>query len=446
MLTKSFSKELKKSRIQQLGFRLSDAQEVDCIYHSLNDFYKKDVIQSLSFLERWQLFGSFRNDHIIRNYQHSRRVSLSGSGPLTHMNGQNSNHVQSFINLASNDYLNLTKHPDVMLAARDKLFGYGVGSGSVPLLAGTLEIHQQLEKKMAQFKGCEAALSFSSGYSANVGCLQALLSTTDVAVCDFYVHASLIDGCKHANVMFFRHNNMASLKKVLERAQNRYKNILVIVDGVYSMDGDIAPLQEIVTIAHKAGALVYVDEAHATGVIGDGGRGTPNHCGIEGQVDIVSGTFSKALGAVGGFIAGSTDLVQYVEFMARSYMFSTSLPPSVCGGVIKSLDILEQEPDRRLRLWNHIHYFREKLMDAGFNIGQSETAIFPIIIGDQKIVLEMTHQLHQAGVFVNPVLYPAVPIRLSRIRISLTSELTPRQLDYALDCIIRIGQCLGVVK
>jgi glycine C-acetyltransferase len=446
MLTKSHHKLLKKHRIQQLGFRLSEQKEVDCIYHSLNDFCKKEAIQSLSFLERWQMFGSFRNDHIIRNYQHSRRVSLSGSGPLMHMQHANTQQVHTLINLASNDYLNLTQHPDVVLGSRDALLRYGQGSGSVPLLAGTIDIHQQLEDKIAQFKGCESALSFSSGYSANVGCLSALLCKTDVAVCDFYVHASLIDGCKHANVMFFRHNNMASLKKVLERVQNRYKNILVIVDGVYSMDGDISPLEEIVAIAHKAGALVYVDEAHATGVIGDDGRGTPNHCGIEGQVDIVAGTFSKALGAVGGFIAGKKILVDYVEFMARSYMFSTSLPPSVCGGVIKALDIVQQDSDRRLRLWNHIHYCREKLTDAGFNIGQSETAIFPIIIGDRKTVLEMTHQLHQSGVFVNPVLYPAVPIRLSRIRISLTSELTRTQLDYALDCIIRIGQSLGVIK
>ncbi len=353
--------------------------------------------------------------------------------------------VKEMVYLASNDYLNLTKHPKAIAAGHAALDKYGIGAGSVPLLGGTFDIHVALEERVARFKGCQSAIIYTSGFGSNCGTLLSLLGEQDVAILDMLVHASIIDGCKNTKVKFFKHNDMDSLEHVLSRARDTHRTKLLVVDGVYSMDGDIAYLDRIVELAKAYGAYVMVDEAHATGVIGDTGRGTPQHYHIEGKVDIVAGTFSKALGVVGGFIAANEELIELLHFYSRPYMFSTAMTPQAAGSLIAGMDIIETEPQLRERLWQNIRYFRENLVNLGFNLGNSQTAIFPVIIGDDWKVKEISRRLHEMDIYINPVVYPAVPKKLSRIRMSLMASHTKEHLDKALNALEIVGKEFDVI-
>lgn len=355
--------------------------------------------------------------------------------------------VRDMIMMASNNYLGLTTHPRVVEAGLQAVRDYGAGAGSVPLLGGTNELHRALELRLARLKGCEDAVIFSSGYGSNVGCVSALLRSKDVAVNDRLNHASLIDGCRLAgcDLVTFRHNDKAHLEQTLARVAGRYRGIMVIVDGVFSMDGDITPLPEIVDAARRYGARVMIDEAHATGVIGPNGRGTPEHFNMEGQVDIVAGTLSKALGGVGGFVASRADVVDYIRYYARSYMFSTALPPQVCGSLLAAIDVIEHEPERRAQLWNHIRYFHDALRRLGFNIGNAQTAIVPIVVGDSEKLYEIGRDVHRAGIYVNSVFYPAVPKRMSRLRLSLMATHTREDLDKTLNVLEEAGRRHGLI-
>ncbi|NLY53494.1 MAG: aminotransferase class I/II-fold pyridoxal phosphate-dependent enzyme [Firmicutes bacterium] len=415
---------------------------MDSTKYSLADFID---IPDQDIMGRARLFAAYAEDSRQRGHAHYRRISLDGSGPTMQVVDPLTGQVNEMIYMASNDYLNLTKHPRTIAAGRAALEKYGSGAGSVPLLGGTLDLHVELEQKIAKFKGCEDAILYTSGFGSNCGTLLAMLTDKDIAILDLLVHASIIDGCKNTNTRFFRHNDMKSLERALEKAKDKYRTKLVVVDGVYSMDGDIAKLDEIVEMAHSYGAYVMVDEAHATGVIGANGRGTPEHFGIEGKVDIVAGTFSKGLGAVGGFIAANRELIQLLHFFSRSYMFSTAPTPQATGSLIAALDVIETEPELRQQLWDNIHYFRDNLTQLGFDLGNSETAIFPIIIGDDLKVREMCRRCHELGLYVNPVQYPAVPKRLSRLRISLMSAHTREHLDKALNILEHVGKEFGVI-
>lgn len=409
---------------------------------SLMDFFdtgSRDIMGRASYFNEYASFVK------AQKHNYFRRISTSGSSPVMSVLDPYTGKTQKMINLASNDYLNLTKHPKTIAAGIDAIKKYGSGAGSVPLLGGTLDIHLELEEKIAKFKGCEDAILYTSGFGSNCGTLLALLQEKDIAILDILVHASTIDGCKNTNIKYFRHNNLDSLEKILSKSQKEYRTKLVVVDGVYSMDGDIAPLDKIVELAKAYGAYVMVDEAHATGVIGKNGRGTPEHFNIEGKIDIVSGTFSKALGGVGGFIATNRELVELLHFYSRAYMFSTAPTPQVAGSLIQAIDIIEKETDRRSNLWRNIKHFREKLTKLGFNIGNSQTAIFPVIIGDDHKVKEACKMLHDKGIYVNPVQYPAVPKRLSRIRMSLMSEHTIENLDYTLQELESVGKKLAII-
>ena len=409
---------------------------------SLMDFIdagERDIMGRASY------FNEYANYIRDKKQDYYRRISVNGSSPVMSVLDPYTGKTNDMINLASNDYLNLTKHPDTIKAGIDAVKKYGSGAGSVPLLGGTLDIHTQLEKKIAEFKGCDDAILYTSGFGSNCGTLLALLQDKDVAILDTLVHASTIDGCKNTNVKYFRHNSLESLEKVLDKCSKQFRTKLVVVDGVYSMDGDIAPLDKIVELAKQYGAYVMVDEAHATGVIGENGKGTPEYFNIEGKVDIVSGTFSKALGGVGGFIATNRELVDLLHFYSRSYMFSTAPTPQVTASLIKALEVIEQEPERRGRLWRNIKFFRENLKKLGFDTGNSETAIFPIIIGDDAKVKEACKMLHESCIYVNPVQYPAVPKRLSRIRMSLMSEHTIENLSRTLDVLESVGKKLAII-
>ena len=415
---------------------------MDSTKYSLADFMD---IPDLDIMGRAELFAQYAEDSRQRGHAHFRRISLTGSGPTMQVVDPLTGKVNEMIYMASNDYLNLTKHPRTIAAGRAALEKYGSGAGSVPLLGGTTDLHIELEQKVAKFKGCEDAILYTSGFGSNCGTLLAMLTDKDIAILDLLVHASIIDGCKNTNVRHFRHNDMQSLERALTKAKDKYRTKLVVVDGVYSMDGDIAKLDEIVQLAHAYGAYVMVDEAHASGVIGPNGRGTPEHFGLEGQVDIVAGTFSKGLGVVGGFIATNKDLVQLLHFYSRAYMFSTAPTPQAVGSLIAALDVIETEPELRKQLWDNIIYFRENILKLGYNIGNAETAIFPLIIADGLKVRDMCRHCHELGLYINPVQYPAVPERLSRLRISLMSAHTREHLDKALEILEHVGREFDVI-
>nr|MBP7073691.1 aminotransferase class I/II-fold pyridoxal phosphate-dependent enzyme [Clostridia bacterium] len=409
--------------------------------HSLADFFDVDA----DITGRAKMFGEYLKDIREKRHLQYRRISTDGSGPVMKVVDHYTGKIKEMVYLASNDYLNLTKHPRTIAAGRKALEKYGSGAGSVPLLGGTLDIHIELEKKIAKFKGCEDSIIYTSGFGSNCGSLLSILQEKDIAILDTYVHASIIDGCKSTNIRFFRHNDMNSLERVLQRVKDKYRTKLIAVDGVYSMDGDIAPLDRIAELAKTHGAYVMVDEAHATGVIGDTGRGTPQHHKIEGKVDIVAGTLSKALGGVGGFIAANSELVELLRYYSRPYIFSTAMTPQVAGSLLAAIDVIEEEPEHRERLWENIRYFRSNLTALGFDLGNSETAIFPIIIGNDLKVKEICRRLHELDIYANPVMYPAVPKRLSRIRMSLMSAHTKEHLDKALDALETAGREYGVI-
>ncbi|HHW13943.1 MAG TPA: aminotransferase class I/II-fold pyridoxal phosphate-dependent enzyme [Firmicutes bacterium] len=411
---------------------------------NLADFYElpdRDIFAKArplwEFVEELKGAGQyFYRRTLIGASEHRARVL----DPLT---GQ----VREMVMMASNNYLGLTTHPKVVEAGIKAQEKYGAGSGSVSLLAGTLDLHRQLEEKLARFKGCEDAIVFPTGYSTNVGCISGLLRKGDVAINDRLNHASIIDGCKlsGADIRTFKHNDLRSLENLLEKCDQEYQGKLIVVDGVFSMDGDIAPLPQIVTLARNYGARVMIDEAHATGVIGDHGRGTPEYWHMEGQIDLVAGTLSKGLGGIGGFVASTKEVVNYLRFFGRSYMFSTSLPPAVSASLIAALEVIETEPELRQRLWDNIRYFTGRLRQLGFDLGNAQTAIIPVIIGDDTKVQLMCREMHEAGIFLNPVAYPAVPKRLSRLRLSLMATHTKEDLDQTLDALERVGRKYGVI-
>ncbi|HYF82159.1 MAG TPA: aminotransferase class I/II-fold pyridoxal phosphate-dependent enzyme [Clostridia bacterium] len=415
---------------------------MDSRNYSLADFFK---VPDTDIMGRAKAFGEYRKDIEDKRHLQYRRVSTDGSSPVMKVRDHYTGKIKEMVYLASNDYLNLTKHPRTIAAGREALEKYGSGAGSVPLLGGTLDIHIELEKKIAKFKGCEDSIIYTSGFGSNCGTLLSILQEEDIAILDMLVHASIIDGCKNTNTKFFRHSDMDSLEKVLIRVKDKYRTKLIVVDGVYSMDGDIAPLDKIVELAKAHGAYVMVDEAHATGVIGETGRGTPQHHSIEGRVDIVAGTLSKALGGVGGFIAASGELVELLRYYSRPYIFSTAMTPQVTGSLLAALDVIEDEPEHRERLWDNINYFKSNLTEMGFDLGNSETAIFPIIIGNDLKIREMCRRLHELDIYVNPVMYPAVPKRMARIRMSLMSTHTREHLDKALEALETVGREYNVI-
>lgn len=432
------------SSAEVLRYECSPNGLIDSRKYSLLEVMNDPRLSQVDIADRMRILNSFVDDMRAENHYMFRREIASGNLPLSQVRDEKTGTVRQMVNLASNDYLNLSQHPRVKEAAVEAVLRYGLGSGSAPMLTGTTTLHRQVETKLAEFKGTEAAMLNSSGYAVNIGTLRALLCASDAAIIDMYAHASLQDGCSHASRYFFRHNDVGSLEASLKKASH-HANKFVILDGVYSMDGDIARLDEIVAVAHRYGAWVIVDEAHADGVIGPEGRGTVAHFGLEGKVDVITGTFSKAMGSVGGYVAGSRALIEFLQVASRSYMFATSAAIPSIAGVNAALDVILEEPETRHRLDAHASYFRERVTAMGFEIGKSETAIIPLIIGDDPKVKEMAYRLHQAGILVNPVPYPAVPKRLTRVRVSLSAGLTRRQLDHGLNEIERIAVDLGIL-
>ena len=349
------------------------------------------------------------------------------------------------IMVGSNNYLGLTNHPRVKEAAIKAIEKFGSGCAGSRFLNGNLEIHEELEEKLARFFRKEAALVFATGYQTNLGTISALLGRNDVAIIDKYDHASIIDGCRlsFGQVKKYRHNDMKDLERVLEGTKDKGK--LIIVDGIFSMEGDIADLPSIVKLAKAYGARVMVDDAHGIGVLGKGGRGTAEHFDLEDQVDLIMGTYSKSLAAIGGFVAGSKEVINFIKHVGRSMIFSASLPPSLVASVSAALDIIEEQPQLRTQLWKNTHKMLKGYKALGFDTGTSETPIIPIIIKDSMKVYEMCRLLFENGVFVNPVVSPAVPPGRELLRTSYMATHTEEQLDKVLSAFEKVGKELGLI-
>ncbi|HEY8737567.1 MAG TPA: glycine C-acetyltransferase [Candidatus Dormibacteraeota bacterium] len=351
------------------------------------------------------------------------------------------------LNLSSNNYLGLTTHPrlkEAMIAATER---WGVGAGAVRTIAGTMAIHEELEAKLAEFKHTEAALVFQSGFTANLGVLQVLVKEGDVIISDEFNHASIIDGIRlsKAERSIFKHRDMDDLERHLVKHQDKRVK-LVVTDGVFSMDGDIAPLPAIVERAERFGALIMVDDAHASGVLGRNGRGTVNHFGLDGRVDLQMGTLSKAIGVLGGYVASAQSVREFLIYRARPFLFSTSHPPGVAAACMAALDVLLEEPQRIERLWKNTGRFKQGLKRLGFETGPSETPITPVIVGKGAVAMDLSDRLFKRGVFAQGIGYPTVPEGRARIRTIVTSAHTDAQLDRALEAFEAVGRELGVIS
>jgi glycine C-acetyltransferase len=350
------------------------------------------------------------------------------------------------ITLSSNNYLGLTVHPRLCQAALEAIERYGVGSGAVRTIAGTMTLHRELEEKLARFKHTEASLTMQSGYATNLGVISALMQENDLIISDELNHASIIDGirlCKAARKIF-RHKDMGDLRRVLEESRGAQK-VMVVTDGVFSMDGDIAPLGEIVALAEEYGAFVMVDDAHASGVLGKNGRGSVSHFGLEGRVALQIGTLSKGIGALGGYVACSQDMKDYLLNRARPVLFSTSHPPSVVATCIAALDILESDTSLVERLWENTSFFKKGLEQLGFNTGQSETPITPVIVGEGVRAVKLSARLFEEGVFAQAIVYPTVPVDKCRVRTIVTALHTREELARALNIFARVGKELSII-
>ena len=349
------------------------------------------------------------------------------------------------IMLGSNNYLGLTNHPKVKEAAQNAISKYGTGCAGSRFLNGTLDIHVELEEKLAALVGKESALVFSTGFMVNQGTLSAMVGRNETMIVDRTDHASIIDGARlsFGNVRKYKHNDMENLDLVLESEKDNAK--LIIVDGVFSMEGDIAPLPDILERAKKHDALVMVDDAHGIGVLGDHGRGTCNHFGVTDDVHLVMGTFSKSLASVGGFVAADADTIHYIKHIARALMFSASMPPASVASVSAAVDVMLEETWRHEALWRNNDLMRERLTDAGFNTGPSETPIIPAVVGEDMTAFVFCRRLIDEGVFVNPVVSPAVEQGNALIRLSMMATHTEDEINKAMDIMVKVGQELGAI-
>jgi glycine C-acetyltransferase len=378
------------------------------------------------------------------------RVMSAAQGPVTVVDGR------EVISLSSNDYLGLTHHPRLRDAALKAIGEFGVGSGAVRTIAGTMAEHELLEAELAEFKGVEAVLTFQSGFTANTGVIPTITGEQDLIVSDALNHASIIDGMRLSKAprKVFPHRDVAALREILRDAVEKgrpdgsgpYRLILVVTDGVFSMDGDIAPLGEIVEAAEEVGAAVFVDDAHASGVLGRNGRGSVDHFGLHGRVDIQVGTMSKAMGVLGGYVASTTALRELLIQRARPFLFSTSHPPADAAACREAIKVMLDEEWRMERLWASTRRFKAELTRLGFDTGRSETPITPIIVGESEAAIRFSARLFEEGVFATSVVFPTVALDQARLRAIVTAALSDEQLDRALEALATVGTELGIIR
>jgi glycine C-acetyltransferase len=354
---------------------------------------------------------------------------------------------RSVVNLSSNNYLGLTTHPRLRRAAAAALETLGVGTGSVRPIAGTMAIHMELEQRLAAFKKTEAAVVFQSGFTANAGTVSSILTRDDAIVSDELNHASIIDGARlsRATIKVFPHRDVDAARRILEELPRPQRKLL-ITDGVFSMDGDLGALPGLCDLADEFGCVMMVDDAHASGVFGEQGRGTVDHFGLHGRVDVQVGTLSKAIGALGGYVAGSRALIEFLYHRARPFLFSTSHPPSVAATCLAALDVLESEPQWMSQLWDNARFFKTGLQTRGFDTGVSESPITPVIVGDAALAMKFSDRLFEEGVFAQGIGFPTVAHGKARVRTIVTATHTRDELQFALDCFTRVGNELGILR
>jgi len=378
---------------------------------------------------------------VEKNLNWNLRNLQSGSLPHSIVDGK------ELIMLCSNNYLNLSNHPKLIKAACDAAKKFGAGSGSVRAIAGTMDLHLEVEKRLAKFKHTESSLIYQTGFAANSGLIPQLAGKGDIIISDELNHGSIIDGVRltKSDRAVYKHCDMGELEKVLKDADKKYNRILIISDGVFSMDGDIAPMDKIVKLAGEYGAMTYVDDAHGEGVIGPDGRGIGAYFGIEGKIDVEMGTFSKAFGVVGGLIAGSQDLVNFAYNKSRTWLLSGSHPPAVAGAQLAAIKVLETEPEHVKTLWDNTNYFKRELMSMGFNTGNSATPITPVIVGESKNAKKLSDRLIEEGVFALPIVFPMVARDKARIRNMINAGLTKKDLDIVIDTYEKLGKELKLI-
>ncbi|VFA55818.1 2-amino-3-ketobutyrate coenzyme A ligase [Enterococcus hirae] len=355
---------------------------------------------------------------------------------------------KNLINLASNNYLGFADRVELKQACIDATNRYGVGAGAVRTINGTLRIHQELENKIAEFKGTEAAIAFQSGFNCNMGAISAIMTKEDAILSDELNHASIIDGCRlsDAKIIRVKHQDMNDLEEKAKEAVNsgKYNKIMYITDGVFSMDGDVANLPDMIPIAEKYGLITYVDDAHGSGVMGKG-AGTVKHFGLQQKIDMQMGTLSKAIGVVGGYVAGSKSLIDWLKSRGRPFLFSTSLTPGAAGAALASIQLMQDHPELVEKVWENAIYFKEKLKKIGYDIGVSETPITPVILGDESLTQQFSKKLIENGLYVKPIVYPTVPLGTGRVRNMPTAAHTKEMLDHAVAIYQKVGNEMGII-
>ncbi len=402
-------------------------------FYTLKDFELSNEKNAIERANDFQIYINQLNDFGCKSYW---IASQTGVGSTMNIEGYN----KPVISFIANDYLGMSQREETIQAGIEALKKYGTGACAAQVIGGYLDIHKQLEEAIADFVGQEDSLLFSSGFGANAGVLRALLGKNDIALIDPFIHTSTLAGLHETNIKRIGHNDLEYLEKTLKDIKDKYQTKLVIIDGVYSQDGDISMLPEIISLCKAHDAMLMVDDAHGIGVMGNNGRGTVEHFNCLGQVDIITGTFSKSFGCVGGFVAASKKLIQYLRFYADSNVFSAAPTPQVTASVLKALELIKTKPEIRQKLWNNTNYLRTELTNRGFDIGKSVSPIFPIMVRDNKKVYQIAKLLQERGIFTIAIVYPAVRIKEARLRVSILSTHEKEHLDYLTKSLEEINK------
>ncbi len=405
--------------------------DIDLNKASFKDY---ENISGLDIYQRAKAQKEYLNFLQQNEFMNYRLLATSGCGPEIGLAESGYIKKGDYISFVCNDYLGFTQHPKIKKAAVEAIEKYGAGAGASPLIGGYFEYHKELEDKISQFfkRPLGSSIVYTTGYTSNSASLLCLLKKEDIAIVDMAVHASVYEGISGTTVQRFLHNNIEHLERILSKTKDNYRTKMVIVDGVYSQDGDIAKLSEIVEITHKYGGILLVDDAHGIGVIGETGRGAMEYFNVLDKVDIITGTFSKTFANIGGYLVADPDLITYLQFQSRQYAFSASASPAVAG-VSKAIDLIDEEPQWQSRLWDNIEYYRKGLTTLGFDVGTTQSAIIPVKIGDVYKNSKAGKMLLENGIYTNPIMYPAVSMKDSRIRMSLMATHTKEHLDKALN-------------
>ncbi len=406
-------------------------------FYSLKDF---ELSGEETAIERANDFQKYINQLDSFDCKSYWVVARSNVGVMVELEGIE----KPFISFISNDYLGMSQRKETIVAGVEAIKKYGTGACAAQVIGGYLDIHQKLEKEIATFVGQEDAILFSSGFGANSGILRALLGKNDIALIDPFIHTSAMAGLKGTNVKRIGHNDLQYLEGVLKEVKDKYKTKLVVIDGVYSQDGDLSVLPEVINLCHENDAMLMVDDAHGIGVMGATGRGTVEYYNCLGKVDIITGTFSKSFGCVGGFAAASRKMIQYLKYYADSNVFSAALTPQVTASVLKAIELIRTYPEIRVKLWRNVNYLRTQLIERGFDIGKSVSPIFPIMIRNNKKVYEIAKKLQEKGIFTIAIVYPAVRIKEARLRVSVLATHEKEQLDMLISALEEIDKIFNI--